>query len=337
MGEHGFSELNRLLELAMAYRKSKPLLVALHYGLFEHLDAASSEADALACKLDLDPRALTILLEALVALDLLKKNGARYANTVAARRFLVPRSPDYIGHNLRYQEHTWEAWSELKHVVKSGRPNLALIDWIHRDIFREDYIRAMGDVARWPARDLAAKLDLRDVERTLDVGCGAGTYSAALVDRNPGIEATLLDLPTTLNVTKKLLRAHPHADRLKFHAADFLTDSFGTTNYDLVLISNVTHVESAVNNLRLVEKAWKALVPGGRLVIHDYVANHAITPSKFAAMLSLHLLVFTGKGNVYTLGDYVGWMRGKGFKRITHKPVASGSLYSSVAIIGRKS
>lgn len=327
---------DRLLSTALAYRKSKPLLVALELDLFTWIHRGLRTPEALSRRLRLDLRATGILLAALHALGFVERKGRAYANVPLARRLLVSTSPGYKGNNLKYQEHLWAAWSELGRVVRTGRPRHGLIDWIHKKTFTDDYIRAMGDVAQGPARDLASKLGLGAVTRTLDVGCGPGVYSAAFVDRNPELEAVLLDLPRTLSVTRRLLAKHPRADRFEFRPADFLKDSFGSGEFDLVLISNVTHCESAENNRRLVRSAYRALRPGGRLVIHDYVSDPGLGSPEFVGMLGVHLLVFTGRGNVYTLNDYAGWLRKEKFRDIAHKRVAVGTYYPSVAVIGRK-
>lgn len=331
-----YAPFNRLIETALAYRSSKPLLVALHYDLFTWIERGRRTAQALALGLELDRRAVGVVLDAVAAAGFLKKDGLHYANTPFSRKVLVSTSPHYQGNNLKYQEQIWDAWSDLKGVVKAGRPRLSLLDWIHKDVFTEDYIKAMGDVARAPAKDLAGKLGLEGVSRTLDVGCGPGVYSAAFVDRNPRIEAVLLDLPRTLDVTRRLLASHRYAGRFAFRPADFLKDSFGEAEFDLVLISNVTHVEDEANNLKLVEKARRALRPGGRLVIHDYLAEPSRPSSAFVANLAVHLLVFTGRGSVYTLEQYRGWLRESGFGRIHHRAVAEGSVHRSAAVIGRK-
>lgn len=327
---------NDLLGTVLAYRASKPLLVAMHYDLFTALERGTPTAPALARRLKLDGRAVGIVLDAVAALGYLEKSGGHYRNSKLAKDLLVATSPTYRGSNLKYQEATWEAWSDLKKVVKTGRPRRSLLEWIHKDAFTGDYIKAMGDVAREPARDLAGMLALGGVRRTLDIGCGPGVYSAALVAREPRIEAVLLDLPRTLSVTRRLLKAHAHAGRFRYRPANFLKDSFGDAEFDLALLSNVTHCESEANNLKLVEKAFAALKPGGRLVIHDYVSDTRLSSERFSALLAVHLLVFTGRGNVYTLAQYASWLRRKGFKNVFHRRVATGTLYPSVAVIGRK-
>ncbi|MDE2490514.1 MAG: methyltransferase domain-containing protein [Elusimicrobia bacterium] len=336
MKRRDYAEFNRLAELVLSYRAAKPVLVALHYDLFTEIERGAATAPRLARRLGLDAPALTRVLDALCAVGWLAKHGVRYRNTRAGRRLLVAGGADDVGSNLRYQEYTWDAWSDLRRVLKTGRPRRGLREWIGRDFFTDDYIRAMGDVTRRPARELAAKLDWSGVERSLDVGSGAGTFSAAFVEAAPGLTATLLDLPKPLGVARGLLRRHPHSGRLRFRPADYLKDSFGAEEYDLVLISNVTRVEDEGRNRLLVRKAFRALKPGGRLVIHDYTISADRTGPRFSALLNVHLLAFTGRGAVYTPEEYESWLREAGFRRAGRIRVARGSLHPSLAVVGRK-
>ena len=111
---------NRLLEVVLAYRSSKSLLVAVHYDLFTWLERGFHTAETLSHKLKLDRRAVGLLLDANTALGFLKKQGSRYANTPLSKDLLVATSPNYRGSNLKYQEQTWDAWTDLKAVVKTG-------------------------------------------------------------------------------------------------------------------------------------------------------------------------------------------------------------------------
>ena len=338
-----FVDFNRLTETVLGYREAKPLLVALHYDLFTWIARGFDTAESLSVRLGLDLRATRILLNAIASLGYLKKRANTYRNTREARRLLVADSPEYVGNSLKYQEMIWDAWSDLKRVLKEGKPREALLDWIRKDFFTKDYIKAMGDVSREPARELAGKLKLGaelqkecSAVRVLDVGSGAGNFSAAFVEAEPAVQATLLDLPNTLAIARELLSGHPRAVRFAFREANYLKDPLGESEFDLVLISNVTRVEDEKTNRMLVAKAFDALRPGGRLVIHDYVTRPDRTGPKFSALLGLHLLLFTGKGEVYTTREYAGWLRKAGFRGIRVMRIAQESLHPSCAVVGRK-
>lgn len=332
----GFSDFNKLAQSALAYRSSKPLLVAMHYDLFTWIETGHVTVERLARKLDLDSRALRILLNALSALGYLRKTGREYRNAPLARRTLVDGRPDYKGNNLKYQEKIWDAWSDLRQVLKTGRPRRSLLDWLRRDAFTRDYIKAMDDISKAPAAELARKLDWRPVRRVLDVGCGPGTYSAEFAARNPGHMAVLFDLPATLEVTRSFVETRAEPERFILRPGNYYRDEFGRGEYDLVLISHVTHDESPRTNLRLVRKAFRALRPNGRLVIHDFLLDEGRDSPAFSAMFALHMLVFTGAGDVYTRSDYSGWMREAGFRSISAFPIAESSVTPSAAIVGVK-
>lgn len=336
MNERYFADFNKLVEVTMAYRASKPILVALHYDLFSEIEAGRDRPETLARRLSLEPRALRVLLDAVAALGWLRKSAGRYSNTRAGRRLLLSSSPETVASNLRYQEYTWDAWSDLRTVLKTGAPRRGLRDWIRRDFFTADYIKAMGDVTRQPARELARALDWDGVERSLDVGSGAGTFSSAFLDAAPGLTADLFDLPKPLGVARGLLRGHRHAGRLRYRAGNYLRDGLGDGEYDLVLISNVTRVEDEAVNRRLVAAAYRALRPGGRLVIHDFSIAPDRTAPRFSALLNLHLLVFTGRGAVYTPSEYARWMKDAGFRPAGRIPIARASHHPSLAVVGRK-
>ncbi|MBI5623431.1 MAG: methyltransferase [Elusimicrobia bacterium] len=330
-----FSDFNRLAETALAYRSSKALLVALRYDLFTNIYVGMRTARSLSLALGLNERALEVLLNALAAMGYLVKRGDSYANTPPAAKLLVTFSPQFKGNNLRYQEKVWDAWSDLGRVVKSGRPRLSLLDWLGKDAFAPDYVMAMHDIAKEPAAELARKLGWAGVTRTLDVGCGPGTYSAAFAKRRPGVEAVLFDLRPSLAVARRILKGRRDG-RFVFRTGNYLKDGFGSREFDLILMSHITHNESACMNQRLVAKAFKALRPGGRLVIHDFVLGPNRDTPAFSALFALHLLVFTGSGTTYTVEEYSAWMRAAGFRPIGSMPVNQASMHPSVAIVGSK-
>ena len=73
------------------------------------------------------------------------------------------------------------------------------------------------------------------VHRTLlDVGGGSGGLSIAVTEAVPGIEATVVDLPTITHITQRYLDEAGAADRVKVVSADAVNQTL-TGSYDAAL------------------------------------------------------------------------------------------------------
>jgi len=96
----------------------------------------------------------------------------------------------------------------------------------------------------------------------LDLGGGHGRYARAFADA--GHTVTLFDQPAVVGLARKR-----HGEALRYIEGDFHeADSFGGP-YDLVMLCNIVHGESAAANASLVARAARSLRSGGRLAIRD--------------------------------------------------------------------
>lgn len=328
---------DRLIDEIMGYRKAKILMVAAYLDVFSPLTTPRSAA-ALARRLKLDPRAVEILLDALTAVGYLRKRGLHYANAPIASLYLVRGRPGYMGDNLKYQEMIWDAWGDLRHSIGKGGAVRPLEYWLLRHKgFTQEYIKGMDNIARGPAAEIAALAAPSPDSRLLDVGAGPGTYSLAFLRANPAMRATLLDLPSTLKVTRRMLAGYPLlAARTRLKAGNYRDASFGRAEYDLVLLSHITHDESPEVNRRIIEESRRALKPGGRIIIHDFMLDRDRVQPVFGALFSVHMLAYTEGGRTYTAAEYAGWLRRAGFSRIAERPISVKSRNSSRILIGVK-
>ena len=302
------------------FRASRVVLTANNLRVFENIGKGSS-SDDLAKALRTDLRAMEILLDAVASLGLLRKSGTAYRLTPTAKRFLLPESPWYQGDMLRHADMLWKNWSGLDNVVRSGLPNRAGA----RD--HDVFIRAMHNNAVLRAPQVIAGLDLRGVRTSLDLGGGPGTYSMALAKR--GVAVTLFDLPDTLEVAQEVVRK----SRLKhvtFRSGDFHFDDIGS-GYDLVLISQVLHSNSVVENIALLGKTHDALAPRGWIAIHEFALNEDRASPVPGALFSVNMLVNTSGGRSYTRKEMKGWLTKAGFRKIAVK-----DLGETVLVMGRK-
>jgi len=320
MNNRAAAQVRDFARLWGGFRASRVILTANNYSIFEHLKTPSTAAE-LAHVIGTDPRATEILLDAVTALGLLTKTGARYRNSAVARQFLLAESPVYQGDMLRHADSLWKSWSGLDEVVKSGSPCRAG----GRD--HEAFIRAMHNNAVLRAPDVMKALDLRGVTRALDLGGGPGTYSMALARK--GLSVTIFDIPDTVNIAKKLIR-ESGAKNIYYLSGDFHTDSIGT-GYDLVFISQILHSLSIDESVALLEKCRQALLPGGRIAIHEFLLEKNRAFPESGALFSVNMLVNTAAGRSYTPQEMKGWLARTGFRSITVK-----KLNETVVLSGRK-
>lgn len=129
------------------------------------------------------------------------------------------------------------------------------------------YVAAPMDSVRYFEFDFAWRVLTRGAapRRYLDVA-SPRLLPALLLDRFPDARADLLNPDAAdLAVTRRLVAAQGHAERCRFHGclmgdAPFAADSFDT----VTCISVLEHIPDDADALRAM---WRALAPGGRLVL----------------------------------------------------------------------
>ena len=312
--------LQSLREISGGFRASRVILTANNFEVFERLKTAKT-CGALARRIGTDRRATEILLDALTALGLLEKTGSRYRNAFLAATFLVKQSPWYQGDMLRHLDTLWTNWSGLDDVMRTGIPNRA--GKRHHDSF----IRAMHNNAVFRAKDVIRAVNIRGVKKALDLGGGPGTYSVEMARQ--GIAVTLFDQPGTMAIAKEFLRKAKMKD-IECIGGDFHTDDIGT-GYDLVFISQIVHSLSIQESLRLIEKSYGALNPGGKIAIQEFYLGRDRAHPVPGALFSVNMLVNTAAGRCYTTREMRMWLTKTGFKGIR-----TTSLGDTIVMTGRK-
>ncbi len=338
MGEIQEAGIAQIGQLIVATRAARALFTAVELGVFDALASNAGTAASVAQTIDADPRRTEILLDALASVGLVhKKADGAYANTQTGERFLVTDSPQSLASNLRYQEKLAPAWAALPEIVRTGQPHCGLVELLEQDPkFTEHYIRGMAEIAKPSAQDLVRQLDLTDCKTALDVGGGPGTYAAALAQASDAMEVHLLDLAPTLKIAEAMLAETPGGDRVRLREGNYLEADYGTSEYDLVLLSHVTHDEGEDANLKMLQRAYKALRPGGVVVIHDFMVDSTGTQPTFGALFSLHLATYTQKGRTYSSDEYCSWMQQCGFKEPARLSVCSERPNGTEALVGAK-
>src|SRR6185503_11272366 len=121
-----------------------------------------------------------------------------------------------------------------------------------------------------------------------DVAGGSGIYACALVARHPHLRATVLEKPPVDQVARRAIAARGFQERVAVEARDMFTHEF-PPGHDAHLISNVLHDWDEPVVRELLEKSYRALTPGGLLIIHDAHINGTksgpLAVAKYSALL----------------------------------------------------
>lgn len=310
---------SRIMALSTAFWDAQTLLTANRLNLFALLAEQGMSASALAAKLPADERALTLLLRALVAMELLTLDNGVYANTPDTAAFLVPGGPGYLGNAIRYSDNLYDTWGKLDAAVCDGAPQLATETYTGADAqITRDFVYGMHDRALGIGRVLVEMVDLADTRQLLDVGGGPGTYSALLAQKYPQLHSQVLELPGVANHAAEILADMGVAERVSLLPGDFNTTPFPEGN-DAVLISGVFHRELESGCRTLIAKAAASLKRGGKLIISDVFCNADASGPPFAALFGLNMLLTAEHGGVHADADVATWMAEAGFQMLPNQ------------------
>ncbi len=307
----------RLLQVSGSYWASCTLHAAVKLDLFSRIEAGHTTSRQLADELGLDTRGVATLLNALVAMDLLMKEKAQYANTEAASSFLVKGSREYIGYMILHHHHLVRGWSRLDQAVRSGKPVRERVASEHEE--RESFLMGMFNNAMAIAPRLANEIDLKGRHLLLDLGGGPGTYAIHFCLTNPGLEARVADLVTSRPFAEKTIARFGVSDRVQFMPCDYLHEDI-QGKHDVAWLSHILHGEGPDACQRIVNKAVSSLEPGGMMMIHDFILNDTADGPLFPALFSLNMLVNTDKGRSYTQSEIRHMMTKAGLTNITRFP-----------------
>jgi SAM-dependent methyltransferase len=313
---------NLIREMATAFQKSRILLSAFELDLFTNIEESGVSAEELSAKLHLNDHACERLLNALVSLNFLTKKGDRFLNTPESFYFLSKKGPHYQG-GLMHTNHLWNTWSHLTEVVITGEAahsqeiNVRGEDWL------EAFITAMHDRAVKQAPQQITSINLSGIKTLLDVGGGSGAFSMEFIRQNPEIQPTVFDLPNVVPITEKFIEKEGYTGKIKTFKGDYTTDEL-PAGFDLVFLSAIIHSYSLETNRDLIHKCYKALNPGGKIVIQDWIMNHDRTQPTAGAIFAINMLVGTESGDCFTEPEVAEMLTSAGFHNILRNEFESG-------------
>jgi len=294
-----------ILNLLTGLWESQTLYAGVELRLFTLIEKGANTVEELAETAGLPERSMEMLANALVALNLLTKQGTKYFNTEVSSEFLVEGKIKYYGDFvLMNSRRTYDTWGT---IVDCVRTNASQRDGIVAR-FRKDedfahlFTRAMHNNAIAPARALVSAVDFSMSRAILDMGGGSGAYSILLAKANPHLEAVVFDLPPVCDVADEYIQRLQVADQVTTLRGDFLVDELPSP-FDDVILAQILHSYAPDDCVTILGKAAACLNNGGRLLIIDFFLENEKTSPVYCALFSLNMLVGSPGGSAYSISE----------------------------------
>jgi len=300
-----------------AYQRTAALKSAVDLEIFTAIDEGTDRVQDIARRSGGSERGTRILCDYLTIIGLLSKAGDRYALTPESSMFLSKKSPAYIGTvgDFLVSPAIMRHFDDLTSTVRRGTtaPEGNIVAGQEQEHW-VTFARAMTPMMMPAALSIADALDIGAAGRVkiLDIAAGHGLFGTVLAQRNPQAEVVAVDWPGVLTVATENAAKMGVADRVRTVSGDAFSVEYGR-DFDIVLLTNFLHHFDQATCVRLLEKVGRALKPGGRAVILEFVPNEDRVSPPMAAAFSLTMLAETPGGDAYTLAQLKKMIAAAGF------------------------
>jgi O-methyltransferase domain/Dimerisation domain len=304
-------------QLINAFRPAA-LLAALQLELFNALGNSAMTGEELAAAIGVQPRRLLPVLNVLLLIGLLRREGERYANSEEAAHYLVKGKPSYIGgiHELYADLH--RAVLSTADSIRTDRPAAEHDFTQMSDEALAAFFRGLHGIGIVQGRELAKQHDFSRFERLVDVGGGSGSMAIGACEACPGLRATVLDLGRVVPIAQRFISEAGLTERITATFCD-ITAQPSELTYDVAVLRSFIQVLSPEQAARAIRNIGRSMRLGGEIYVLGYVLDDTRSSPWEAAAYDVAFINIYQGGQSYTDGEYRRWLRDGGFDQIDRK------------------
>lgn len=328
-----------LFDLPHEIVKWQLMKTAIELKIFDCLSSLKSVADVSA-ELATDPVNTEFILNSLVALGCLVKEGGKFQNTPSAEDCWTTGKETSLGESFLFMS----KWNEpmlndgMTDLVKNGAPPPIKISddkiWKHAAYASLNHTRCARAGAI--AKIVAALPEFSGFSKILDLGAGPGIIGVAIALECDSLECVLFDQSTVCDIAEDVIEEYEVGERSKVIRGDYMNDPIGN-EYDFV-IANYTLNFYRDNIRAIIKKVYDSLNPGGVFM----VCSDGMDPDKTAPLgtvISWLPTSLQGMSMEFTKGEIAQAMLDVGFVSTARNSINSIPLEAHGPIeitIGRK-
>jgi ubiquinone/menaquinone biosynthesis C-methylase UbiE len=310
----------RLMQFGFAYAPPIIIAAAVSNKVFDSLESGSKTVDQISKETGASARGLRMLMNALVGLELLKKDRhQKYSLTPESAAFLVSNKPGALAGFFRLNvTQLVSKWLQLGDVVRTGRPAQAVNQEGEGTEFFSGLVENIIPMSYATAQTLADHLKLAKAKnevRVLDLAAGSGIWGIVLAQASARVRVTAVDWAGMIPTTKRITQKFGVGARCKFIEGDLLEADFGS-GYDIATLGHILHSEGEERSRQLLKRTFRALKSGGTIAIAEWLVNDERTEPLPSLMFAVQMLVNTEKGDTFSFKEIKSWVEEAGFKKV---------------------
>jgi hypothetical protein len=292
-----------LVEMAMAYSRSRVLCAAARLGVADALGDEVRSVGFLAGKCQADADALYRLLRALASIGVTEETTPEHFRLTAFGEPLRKDVPQSVWAAIIFwADLLADEWSLLTDCIRTGKPASQLRDpkipsrW-SQDPEAGSVFRAVMGTA--PAEDyapIAKAWDFSHAKVVADLGGGGGSLILAVLGLNPHLRGMLVDLESSVDAAKTRFAEEDPSSRCEMIAAD-LTQSV-PAGADVYMLKHVLHGRQDGDAVPILKNCRAVIPQNGSLLILEFIlpplVSHADPQLEGHLMSDLNMLAVTG-------------------------------------------
>ena len=310
----------RLMQFGFAY--APPLIIgaAVSNKVFDSIASGAKTVAQLSKETGAPARGLRAIMNALVGLELLKKNRReKYSLTPESTAFLLSDKPStQAGFFGTILPQLISRWLRLTDVVRDGQPAVAVNQETEGTEFFSQLVENIIPMSYPSAQALGHHLKIAKAKsevRVLDLAAGSGIWGIALTQKSPRVRVTAVDWAGMIPTTKRITQKFGVADRFNYIEGDLLEANF-RNGYDIAILGHILHSEGEERSRKLLKKTFNALKSGGVIAIAEWLVNDDRTEPTHSLMFAVQMLVNTERGDTFSFNEIKGWLEEARFKRV---------------------
>ena len=292
-----------LVEMAMAYSRSRVLCAAARLGVADALGDAVRSVGYVAEKCEADAGALYRLLRALAGMGVTEETAPEHFRLTALGMPLRRDAPQSAWPAVVFwADLLADDWSLLTECVRTGKPARDVRDaripsrWSQDPEASSVFRAVMGTAPKEDYAPIAEAWDFSRAQVVADLGGGGGSLILAVLALHPHVRGMLVDLEPSVEAARARFAAEDRSSRCELIAAD-LTQRV-PTGADVYMLKHVLHGRQDAEAIAILKNCRAAIPQTGSLLIVEFILPPLVPradPQLESHLMSdLNMLAVTG-------------------------------------------